>query len=318
MTREEKDSLGVCRSVTITCISEIGWHDTDRMLADIKGGGGSDASQWDKLWQASNAAGSAALIEVELLTGARHRFLLDCGWDEAYMQGRFEATGVDSMLARGEIEFLFLSHEHLDHLWGLQAVLRHRPDLPVRVPSGFTAEALAFIRGERSAPTATDRAPPVRHIGRILVTPLDAPTVLYPGCVAVAFDLPILLGIRGEQSLYFRVQDQGTVCVTGCCHQTVTTLADYALTHIATEPTLYGLYGGLHIAPFDPSLSPEQERMITDLGRFGFRKIAANHCTGVPAVERMIALGYPVVHGSGRYGSASPLMLGNGDHVVFD
>ncbi|WP_089724438.1 hypothetical protein [Candidatus Thiosymbion oneisti] len=318
MTRGDKERLGVCRSVTITCISEVGWHDTDRLLADIKGGGGSDASQWDKPWQASNAAGSAALIEVELLTGARHKFLLDCGWNEAYMQGRFEATGVDGMLARGEIEFLFLSHEHLDHLWGLQAVLHYRPDLPLRVPPGFTEEALAFIRGERSAPTSTDRVPPVRHTGPILVTPPDRPTVLYPGCVAVVFDLPILLGIRGEQSLYFRVQDQGTVCVTGCCHQTVTTLADYALTHIATESTLYGLYGGLHIAPFDPSLSPAQERTIADLGRFGFRKIAANHCTGVPAVERMIALGYPVVRGSGRYGSASPLMLGNGDRVVFD
>jgi len=318
MTKANKESLGACRSVTITCISEVGWHDTDRMLADIKGSGGPDASQWDKPWQAGNAAGSAALIEVELLTGARHKFLLDCGWNEAYMRRRFEETGVDDMLARGEIELLFLSHEHLDHLWGLPAVLRHCPDLPLRVPPGFTEEALAFIRGERSAPTATDTAPPVRHTGRVLVTPPDAPTVLYPGCVAVAFDLPILLGIRGEQSLYFRVRDQGTVCVTGCCHQTVTTLADYALTHIATESTLYGLYGGLHIAPFGPSLSPEQERMIADLQRFGFRKIAANHCTGVPAVERMIALGYPVVRGSGRYGSASPLMLGNGDRVVFD
>jgi len=53
---------------------------------------------------------------------------------------------------------------------------------------------------------------------------------------------------------------------TGCCHQTVTTLADYALTHVATGPTLYGLYGGPHMPPFDPSLSPKQERMIADLG----------------------------------------------------
>jgi len=318
MTREDKDRLGVCRSVTITCISEVGWHDTDRMLADIKASGGPDANQWDKRWQANNAAGSTSLIEVELLDGSRHKFLLDCGWDEVYIQRRFEETGVDGKLVGGEIEFLFLSHEHLDHLWGLQAVLRHCPDLLLRVPTGFSEKALAFIRGERPAPTRTDTAPPVPHTGRILTTPPDTPTVLYPGCVAVAFDLPILLGIRGEQSLYFRIQDKGTLCVTGCCHQTVTSLADYALTHIATESTLYGLYGGLHTAPFGPSLSPEQERMIADMQRFGFRKIAANHCTSVPAVERMIALDYPVVHGSGRYGSSSPLMLGNGDRVVFD
>ncbi len=318
MSREEdKKSLGVCRSVTITCISEVGWHDTDRMLADIQGSGGPDASQWDKPWQADNAAGSASLVEVELPDGSRHKFLLDCGWNAAYMQRRFEETGVDAMLARGEIEFLFLSHEHLDHLWGLQAVLRHCPDIPLRVPPSFTEKALAFIRGEHPASTDPD-TPPVLHTGDILVTPPNTPTVLYPGCVAAAFDLPILLGIRGEQSLYFRIQDQGTVCATGCCHQTVTTLADYALTHIASESTLYGLYGGLHIAPFGPTLSPAQEQVIADLGRFGFRKIAANHCTGVPAVERMLALGYPVIPGSGRQDSSSPLMLGNGDKVVFD
>lgn len=315
---KNKDGLGTCRSLTITCISEIGWHDTDRMLADIKDSGGPDASQWDKPWQANNAAGSAALIEVELLDGSRHKFLLDCGWDQVYMESRFEQTGIDGMLARGEIESLFLSHEHLDHLWGLQAVLRHRPDIPICVPSGFTEKALAFIRGESRAPTSTGAAPPVRHTGPVFVTPPDTPTVLYPGCVAVAFDLPILLGIRGEQSLYFRVQDRGTVCVTGCCHQTVTALADYGLNHIADESTLYGLYGGLHLAPFDSQLSPAQEQVITDMQRFGFRRIAANHCTGVAAVEKMIALGYPVVHGSGRHGSSSPLMLGNGDSVTFD
>ncbi|KAF0117621.1 MAG: metal-dependent hydrolase beta-lactamase superfamily II [Rhodospirillaceae bacterium] len=145
------------------------------------------------------------------------------------MQRRFEETGVAGMLARGEIDFLFLSHEHLDHLWGLQAVLRHRPDISVRVPAGFSETALAFIRGEHAPPTRTEVAPLRPHAGHLLFTPPDTPTVLYPGCVAVAFDLPILLGIRGEQSLYFRVRDKGTVCVTGCCHQTVTTLAEYAL-----------------------------------------------------------------------------------------
>ncbi|KAF0117622.1 MAG: beta-lactamase-like protein [Rhodospirillaceae bacterium] len=61
-------------------------------------------------------------------------------------------------------------------------------------------------------------------------------------------------------------------------------------------------------------LTPEQEQVIAGLKRFGFRRIAANHCTGVAAVERMAALGYPVV---GGLGSSSPLVLGNGDTVTF-
>ena len=164
----DKDALGECQSVTITCISEIGWHDTNQMLADIRAGNGPDASQWDKSWHADNAAGSASLVEVSLLDGERHKFLMDCGWNEAYMGRRFEETGVTHMLENGEIDFLFLSHEHLDHLWGLQAVLRHRPDITVCVPATFSDEALAFIRGERPSPTRADALPTVRHVGRIM------------------------------------------------------------------------------------------------------------------------------------------------------
>ena len=287
------------------------------MLADIRASGGPDASQWDKPWHADNAAGSANLIEVETLGGQRHKFLVDCGWNEDYMRRCFEATGIAGMLERGEIDFLFLSHEHLDHLWGLQAVLRYRPDITLRVPSTFSETAYAFIRGDRASPTRTDKAPPIRHTGRIIATPVGTPAVLYPGCVAVLFDLPILLDISGEQSLYFRIRDKGTVCVTGCCHQTVTALADYAIANVAAEPNLYGLYGGLHIAPFGP-LTPQQEQMIFDLRRFGFSKIAANHCTGLAAVERMIEPGYPIVRGSGQRGPPSDPTLGNGDKVVFD
>lgn len=313
---DEKEKLGECRSVTMTCISEMGWHDTTQMLADIKASEGPGASQWNKTWQSQNAAGSSSLIEIELLDGTQRKFLIDCGWDEEYMRQRFEDSGVATMLERGEIEFLFLSHEHLDHLWGLQTVFRYRPDITLRIPSTLSDKAQAFIRGELKAPTHTDSRPLIRHTGKIITTVPGIPTLLYPGCVAVTFDLPILLGIRGEQSLYFRVQDKGTVCVTGCCHQGVTTLAEYAVDHVASEPTLYGLYGGLHIAPFG-ALTSEQDKMIRDLLRFGFQKIAANHCTGLPAVERMIELGYPIVKNSSENVPEKNQILGNGDKVIF-
>ena len=39
----------------------------------------------------------------------------------------FKREGVDKMLKSGEIEFVFISHEHLDHLWGLQTILKYNP-----------------------------------------------------------------------------------------------------------------------------------------------------------------------------------------------
>ena len=82
---------------------------------------------------------------------------------------------------------------------------------------------------------------------------------LYPGCASVTFDLPIPCRTRGEQSLYFNVKDKGIVCVTGCCHQNIIDFAEFARTKLEGGQNLYGLYGGLHIAPVGP-LSPGKRR----------------------------------------------------------
>ena len=122
--------------------------------------------------------------------------------------------------------------------------------------------------------------------------------------------------MRGEQSLYFNVKDRGLVCVTGCCHQNILTTAEFATEKIAGAEKMYGVYGGLHIAPFGP-LQEQGEKIVNGMAKFNFQKVACNHCTGLPAVQKMIDLGYPVVRGSGRYGSKSKLYVGNGDEVIF-
>ncbi len=47
------------------------------------------------------------------------------------------------------------------------------------------------------------------------------------------------------------------------------------------------------------------------------QKVAANHCTGLVAIQKMIASNIPVVQGTAKYGSHSNLCIGNGDEVVF-
>jgi 7,8-dihydropterin-6-yl-methyl-4-(beta-D-ribofuranosyl)aminobenzene 5'-phosphate synthase len=53
------------------------------------------------------------------------------------------------------------------------------------------------------------------------------------------------------------------------------------------------------------------------LGRYGFKKIAANHCTGAQAIALMHELGYPILGGSGKNGSSGTDHVGNGDVVRF-
>jgi 7,8-dihydropterin-6-yl-methyl-4-(beta-D-ribofuranosyl)aminobenzene 5'-phosphate synthase len=196
----------------------------------------------------------------------------------------------------------------------LETKLKYRPVIKIINPGTLRKEAYRFSMEPSSR--LLDCATGVITGERSFILNLEQHN-LFEGCASATFDIPISPGeIRGEQSLYFHVKNRGIVCVTGCCHQTIVAFTDYARNTILGGENLYGLYGGLHICPTG-SLTPEKGKMIQDMRQFGFRKIAVNHCTGLPAVERMLELGYPVVKGSGRFGSIRDLYVGNGDSVTF-
>ncbi|NLT24158.1 MAG: MBL fold metallo-hydrolase [Syntrophorhabdus sp.] len=309
-----KEDIGLCKSVKITCISETSWFDGNVLMKNMKDAGGPKANQWIVDWDQKNSGGYSSLIEIEGLDGSRHRFLLDTGWNNSFMDKAFEREGIGSMLKKGEIEFLYVTHEHFDHFFGIESVLRHDPQIKVIIPNTFYDEGYRLLAGAEFEKSKVKNSIPYK--GTLVKHDPAKIYRLYPGCASVTFDLPIPCRTRGEQSLYFNVKDKGIVCVTGCCHQNIIDFAEFARTKLEGGQNLYGLYGGLHIAPVGP-LSPEGEKTVREMARFGFRKIACNHCTGVSAVEKMVELGYPVVKGSGRHGSPSKMYLGNGDVVVF-
>ena len=310
-----KYDIGQCKSLKIKCVSETGWLDNKTLIGSIKAaGGGKKANQWSVAWDPQNAAGTCSLIDVETLDGRHHKFLLDAGWDNEYMDQCFKREGIDKMLKSGEIEFLFLTHEHMDHYWGLETVLRYNPEIKIFIPNTFYSEGMHFLTGAEFMRSSVRNQIP--HRGKLVQLQPGYINKLYDGCAAVAFDLPIVLRVRGEQSLYFNVKDRGIVSVTGCCHQSILTFADFAQKKIVGGDKMYGVYGGLHIAPFGP-LNPEREHIVKGMGKYNFQKVACNHCTGLVAVQKMIELGYPVVRGTGRFGSKSDLHIGNGDEVVF-
>jgi len=47
-----------------------------------------------------------------------------------------------------------------------------------------------------------------------------------------------------------------------------------------------GVKGGQDIAPFGP-LKPAQEAVVIGMGKYDFKKVAANHCTGIPTVKKI-------------------------------
>jgi 7,8-dihydropterin-6-yl-methyl-4-(beta-D-ribofuranosyl)aminobenzene 5'-phosphate synthase len=314
LASEAKIDIGVCRSVKITCISEVGWQNSEKLIETVRENGGFNVSQWQVRWDMANAAGSCSLLEVEALDGSCHKILIDAGWNPEYMRQRFAQTGVDAQIIAGEIDALFLTHEHADHMFGLQAILELRPHIPIYAPSTMRPEAYQFLQGAHFSTSSASNA--VRHSGPLIQLDPEHVYILTPGVAAVLFDVPIMLQAQGEQSLYFNVNGKGLVAATGCCHQTLPRIIDFANNNFREPITFYGLYGGLHLAPFG-LLKPDQLGIIKDMVRHGFQKIACNHCTGLPAVEMMRTLGYPVVTGSGSNGSVSNLFIGNGDSVLF-
>jgi 7,8-dihydropterin-6-yl-methyl-4-(beta-D-ribofuranosyl)aminobenzene 5'-phosphate synthase len=310
-----KHAIGQCKSVKIKCVSELGWHDGKKIVKQIMSEPEKlKTNQWTVPWDPQNSAGSCTLIDVEQLDGTHNKILLDTGWNKYYMDQAFKREGIDKMLKNKEIDSLIISHEHLDHYWGLETVLKYDPEINIMVPATFYPEGFYFANGATFMESNSSNNIP--HQGELVKIKSGTVNSLYPGVGLVNFDIPILLRVRGEQSLYFNVKDKGLVLVTGCCHQNIITMADYAINNIEGGDNLYAVYGGLHIAPFGP-LKKKGEAIIKEMGKYKFKKMACNHCTGLPAVKKMVELGYPVVNGTARFGSKSDLYVGNGDEVFF-
>jgi 7,8-dihydropterin-6-yl-methyl-4-(beta-D-ribofuranosyl)aminobenzene 5'-phosphate synthase len=296
--------IGQCGGVKIRCISETSWFDTNQLLTDIKDAGGLSTSQYSVNWTEKNSGGYCALVEVEALDNTTaKRFLLDAGWNPSWMDSCLIREGVDQMLRKREIDFVFISHEHMDHFWGLPVILKYYPDIKIVVPVTFHPEGKDLIRRNG-------------HKGELVEVETDKLHLLFPGCASVTFDLPIIIGVRGEHGLFFNIKDKGMVTVTGCCHMGVLNLMRYGQENIQGDLRPYGLYGGLHICPFE-QWDAKMDSVIAELAAMKLEMVAANHCTGVITIEKMLEAGIPVVRGNARHGSKSDLYVGNGDEVVF-
>ncbi|MCP5426006.1 MAG: MBL fold metallo-hydrolase [Gammaproteobacteria bacterium] len=302
-TTQSTHAIGTLKRLKILCISEIGWFDDATLMADVKAAGGMGVSQYQLSWPPlgdlhnDNAAGSSALIEAEGLDGKVHPILFDTGWNPAWMDRRFAEEGIDQRLQRGEIEALIISHEHFDHFWGIGSTLKHCPSLPVYIPEGFHDEGLEFIKQ-------------AGHTGPVVTVHPDQPIELFPGCAVAHFRMNTLLRVQGENVLYFNLADKGLAMVTGCGHGGVVNLLEYGQATFGKP--IHAVYGGLHISPFG-EWDAEHEKIIERLEDFHIARLGCNHCTGVKAVQHMMAVGLPVVRGTARHGSKTDLYLGNGD-----
>ncbi len=338
------EDFGAVRSVKVVNISETSWFNNADLIGDIHAAGGLLVNQYtlnwapfangqgsakgsyesglatikdliphdlEKAWEIQkgkalhpeNPGGFSCLVIVEALDGTVHKYLLDTGWSYEWMEQSFKREGIDTMLQNREIEALFVSHEHWDHFWGLPVTMKYDNRIPLYVHDGFYKEGLQYIKDSG-------------YVGE----PYIQKEVLHPvipGMAVLKFDVPIINRVFGETSLVFNVKDKGLVLVSGCCHQGILQMADQAYTDLKYDnDRFYGIYGGLHISPFE-DWDPKYDDLVISLSQWNFERIGCNHCTGHLTAKKFIERGYPVVRGTARFRSSSPDYLGNGDTITF-
>lgn len=338
-----KVDIGEVKSVKVTNISETSWFDNKTLMGDIKGAGGLLVNQYTYNWppftqakgrlgkgsyedgvkaikaflpakledawayqmenavNPGNAGGFSALIEVETLQGEVKRILLDSGWSYDWIDKAFRREGIDKLLADGKIDYFVLSHEHFDHFWGVPVVFKYAPTVRTLYPKGFYPEGMDYLKV-------------AGHRGELIETKPGLHR-LFDGAALYNFQTPIICRVFGEQSLFFNVKDKGLVTVTGCCHQGILQFASTAQRAVQAKK-LYGIYGGLHVSPFE-EWDPKYDDLVAVFKRWGFEKVACNHCTGILTAKKLIEAGIGVVQGTARFRSKDTAYLGNGDQIVF-
>ena len=163
-----------------------------------------------------------------LVTTDRHKILFDLGFNQA----RAEVSPLRANLATLghaglEVDGVFISHNHLDHVGGF-ANQRNR----------HIALAEAGVVG----------APPVwTPVAIGSATTVTTPTQLLPGLASTG-SLPApmyFLGMLHEHALLASLGDRGLVLITGCGHPGISTMVEHA--RRCTGKEVYAVVGGLHL-----------------------------------------------------------------------
>ena len=134
-----------------------------------------------------------------------------------------------------DIDFIFLSHLHLDHVGGMEEQRQG---------------TFSLSKGHINIGTITTYAPeevkPSSWNPNMDVRVVNEPEVIKPGVASIG-PHPRYLFVMGytlEQSLAINVEGKGIVLIVGCGHQTVDRILERAR-ELFDEP-IYAIIGGLH------------------------------------------------------------------------
>ena len=196
------------------------------------------------------AWGFACLIESR-----GGRILFDTGGDGAILMQNMATLGINP----AAIDAVVLSHNHADHVGGVQALLGSNDHLVVYIPGSFPDE---FGRQVGEQARVAEVGGPMEIIEGVHTTGEMGTTVV-------------------EQSLIVETA-RGLVVVTGCAHPGIVDVVSRA----AAQGEIDLVIGGFHLR--DRSQGDVQA-VVEELLDLGVRRVAPCHCTGAEATAEFEA-----------------------------
>ena len=171
-------------------------------------------------------AGVSYLVRADELTVLFDLGLNAAGEDPPPLLANMRTLGI----APGDIDAVFLSHAHLDHVGGKR--LADEGSFALTADQRGLADKPVFAPVPLLHPTASVRV-------------VTAPQLIMPGIGSTGpIARRLFVGRIEEQALVVNVEGLGLVAIVGCGHQTVPRLL--ARIDAVFEPPLFGIVGDLH------------------------------------------------------------------------
>ena len=229
--------------------------------------------------------GYSALVEY-----AGKRILFDTGNNPEIFAQNVKAAGVDLM----KLDFVVISHRHLDHTAGLTHLLSVNPKVKIYAPKdafGVFGSSLPskFYRRQDSLPDEMryfDGHPEetltfgTAWLEGKFVT-VDAPLEVAPGVHLISL-VSETVGTKELRELSMAIETpRGMILVAGCSHPGIERIVEAAK---AIGPDVHIVFGGFHLpAATDRDIA----RIAAALhDTYDVNLIAPGHCTGEPAFYR--------------------------------
>lgn len=224
------------------------------------------------------------------------RVIFDTGASGVVLEHNANMLGIDVAKA----DAIVLSHGHIDHVGGLETVLRMVPLVPIYMHPDAPNPKFTGVHGKmHRSDTLYFVGRKFRESGRKIIEsrePVEVASGIWmTGEVPRTNDFENTGGpffkemertnpdpLPDDQSLYIPT-DKGTIVVTGCAHAGLINTLDYVRKLTNAAPIRF-VIGGTHLE----SASPERmERTFAELKRLGVTEIHPCHCTGMMQSVRL-------------------------------